>query len=126
VNLRQQALRSVEFAINKCGVEDQLRLAIADLSLREDSTWRCIGSKFRWMRSTPTESVSTRLKLLVCWAKTGMNIHETKFPKSSFVSIRASRVRNEVGREPVMRMSIADQLVDARAQSSGCQFVLTL
>jgi len=45
---------------------------------RHDSTWRCIGSKLRWMRSTPTESVSTRLKLLVCFAKTGV-----KFPATA-------------------------------------------
>src|SRR5215831_12636351 len=32
------------------------------------------------MRSTPTESVSTRLKLLVCLAKTGVNSRETIFP----------------------------------------------
>lgn len=31
-----------------------------------------IGSKFRWMRSTPTESVSTKSKLFVCLAKTGV------------------------------------------------------
>jgi hypothetical protein len=37
-----------------------------------NSTCGCIGSKFRWMRSTPTESVSTKLKLLVCLAKTGV------------------------------------------------------
>ena len=36
-------------------------------------TCRRIGSKFRWMRSTPTDSVSTRLKLLVCLARTGVN-----------------------------------------------------
>jgi DNA-directed RNA polymerase specialized sigma24 family protein len=41
---------------------------------RQLSTCRCMGSKFRWMRSTPTERVSTRLKLLVCLAKTGVNV----------------------------------------------------
>ena len=86
----QQALWCIELAIHKRRVEDQLRLGIGDLGLaRQDSTWRCMGSKFRWMRSTPTESVSTRLKLLVCLAKTGVKAPanaifdhtETRFPQ---------------------------------------------
>jgi hypothetical protein len=42
--------------------------------------------KVAWMRPTPTDSVSTRLKLLVCLARTGVNTPETM---SS--SIEASR-----------------------------------
>jgi hypothetical protein len=33
MDLGQQAFRSVELAVNKCRVEDQLRLGIGDLSL---------------------------------------------------------------------------------------------
>src|SRR5579859_7716520 len=42
-----------------------------------NSTWRCKGSKFRWILSTPTESVSIKLKLLVCLARTGVNTPQT-------------------------------------------------
>ena len=59
-------------SIHKCRVEDQLAWASAI----------CIGSKFRSMRSTPTESVSTRLKLLVCLAKTGVNTPLTILPST--------------------------------------------
>ena len=33
MNIWKQALRSVELAVNKCRVDDQLRLGIADLGL---------------------------------------------------------------------------------------------
>jgi hypothetical protein len=54
--------RCVELAVNECRVEDQLRLGIwAHAKTRLGPA--C--SKFRWMRSTPTESVANRLKLSV-------------------------------------------------------------
>jgi hypothetical protein len=36
------------------------------------------ASKVRWMRSTPTASVSIKLKLLLCLAKTGVKTAVTQ------------------------------------------------
>ena len=44
------------------------------------STCFRIGSKFRCMRSTPTERMSTRLRCLVCLASTGVNKPGTILP----------------------------------------------
>src|SRR6266566_1116758 len=41
-----------------------------------------IGSKFRCMRSTPTERMSTRLRCLVCLASTGVNAPGTMLPSA--------------------------------------------
>jgi hypothetical protein len=41
-----------------------------------------MGSKLRWILSTPTERVSIRLKLLLCLASTGVNTPGTMFPNS--------------------------------------------
>jgi hypothetical protein len=48
----QSALRSVELAIHKCRVEISFAWASLIWVWRHVSTWRCMGSKFRWMRST--------------------------------------------------------------------------
>src|SRR6266446_7778719 len=60
------------------------------------STCFLIGSKFRCMRSTPTERMSTRLKCLVCLASTGVNTPGTMLPswnKSARPSKRAATAR---------------------------------
>src|SRR6266852_4937808 len=44
------------------------------------STCFRIGSKFRCMRSTPTERMSTRLRCLVCLASTGVKAPGTMLP----------------------------------------------
>jgi hypothetical protein len=61
------------------------------------STWRCNGSKFRWMRSTPIESVSIRLNLLLCFAKTGVKAPETMSP-----NVRSLEVQEQI------RISVRD------------------
>jgi len=61
----------VERVYQRVEEADQLGAPIGDLCLTPVSTSRCIGSKWRRMRSTPTESVSIRLKLLVCLAGPG-------------------------------------------------------
>ncbi len=46
------------------------------------STCFCIGSKFRCMRSTPTEMQSINEKAFECLASTGVNTPETMLPSS--------------------------------------------
>src|SRR5216684_552884 len=60
------------------------------------STCFLIGSKFRCMRSTPTERMSTRLRCFVCLASTGVNAPGTMLPswnKSAGPSKRAATAR---------------------------------
>jgi len=42
------------------------------LAHRVHEQYFLIGSKFRWIRSTPIESRSTRLKRFVCFANSGV------------------------------------------------------
>ena len=72
VDLRQQASWRFQLAVDERRVQDQPRGIVGDLGLPPQFNLALQGSKFRWILSTPTESVSIRLKLLVCLARTGV------------------------------------------------------
>jgi hypothetical protein len=59
------------------------------------STCFRIGSKFRCIRSIPTERMSTRLTCFVCLASTGENAPGTMFPileSGHYVTLPQSKV----------------------------------
>src|SRR5216684_2042955 len=61
--------------------------------LCQASTCLRIGSKFRCIRSTPTEMQSMSEKDFECFASTGVNAPVTMFPDSAPMSIRFPRSR---------------------------------
>ncbi len=62
------------------------------------STYFRIGSKFRCMRSTPTEMQSMSENDFECFASTGVNTPGTMFPDSRPANIRFPRSRLELSR----------------------------
>src|SRR5437660_11853708 len=68
-------------------------LAVTSVSslLCQASTCFRIGSKFRCIRSTPTEMQSISENDFECFASTGVNTPETMFPNSSPANIRFPR-----------------------------------
>jgi hypothetical protein len=84
-NKRCTSARRLRGASNSPSTNASYRISFARSSVicepRHCSTCRCIGSEFLWIRSTPTASVSIRLKLLLCLAKTGVNTHGTMLPE---------------------------------------------
>ena len=77
----QKTSRSLKFPSTNGSYRISLARSSVICELRHCSTCRCLGSKFRWIRSTPTASVSIKLKLLLCLAKTGVNTPGTMFSK---------------------------------------------
>jgi len=65
-------LGAFQLTVDKRRVEDQLRRVVGDLSLPPRFNLALQRLEISLNRSTPTESVSTRLKLLVCLASTGV------------------------------------------------------
>jgi hypothetical protein len=79
MDLGEKRSRCLQFAIDEGGIKDQLCPFVADLRLPQSSTWRRIGSKFRCMRSTPTDVQSMSENDFECFASTGVNTPETMF-----------------------------------------------
>jgi hypothetical protein len=80
MDLGQQAPGRVQLAIDECGVQDQPCGIVGELRFPPQFNLALQGLEIRWILSTPTESVSIKLKLLVCLARTGANTPVTMFP----------------------------------------------
>lgn len=69
----------IQILLDECAVDRQLRRLCSSAdscSARQLSTCRRIGSKFRCMRSTPTDMQSMSEKDFECFARTGVNTLE--------------------------------------------------
>jgi hypothetical protein len=64
---------SFQFALHKCLVDDHLGGDIGQFTSFHASTCFRIGSKFRCIRSTPTEMQSLSENDFECFASTGVN-----------------------------------------------------
>ena len=73
---------------------------------RQISTCLRIGSKFRCMRSTPTEIESTNEKDFECFASTGVNAPGTMFPKLQNGSQRQATALQEWPISPTPNLSV--------------------
>src|SRR5260370_37188521 len=77
-------------------------LAVTSVSslLCQASTCFRIGSKFRCMRSTPTEIQSMSENDFECFASTGVNTPETMFPNSGPANVRFPTSRRIIKGRP--------------------------
>jgi hypothetical protein len=72
-----KVLWSFESALDECFVDDHFSVTSVNSLLCHASTCLRIGSKFRCIRSTPTEMQSMSENDFECFASTGVNTPET-------------------------------------------------
>ena len=68
----RQMFRRFKFRFYEGSINDELRRFIGKQAFLPHFDCRRIGSKFRCIRSTPTEIASMRLNFFVCFARTGL------------------------------------------------------
>jgi hypothetical protein len=73
----QQALGSVQLALDESRVQDQFCLGVGELRLLPGFDLALHRLKVSLNAATPTARVSIRLKLLLYLARTGVNVPET-------------------------------------------------
>ena len=76
-----------QLALDKGFIDDHLRRDVGEFTPSPRLYSFRIGSKFRCIRSTPTEMQSMSENDFECFASTGVNAPETTFPNSGFVKI---------------------------------------
>ena len=91
-----------ELALDKRLIDDHLGGNVSQLTSLSHLHLFCMGSKFRCIRSTPTEMQSMSEKDFECFARTGVNTPVTMFPDSGLVNIRFPRSRLLARRESVL------------------------
>jgi hypothetical protein len=73
MHLAGKVLRSFQSSLHKRFVDDYLAVTSVNSLLCQASTCFRIGSKFRCIRSTPTETQSMSENDFECFASTGVN-----------------------------------------------------
>jgi hypothetical protein len=98
VNRSGEVLPRFQFAFDERLVMTTFAVASASSLRCQDSTCLRTGSKFRCIRSTPTETQSISENDFECFASTGVNTRKTMFPNLCDVeTIRHRQVSEDGG-----------------------------